>query len=76
MRTALPSGRTGMATGCADILQRCVRNEFRNRTRAVIEVLADLPTGNLDSKTGGLAYERLAAMADRVLHLQDGRIGA
>lgn len=57
-------------------------------------VLADEPTGNLDSKTGALIYELLkeisrertvlvvthaeplAAMADRVLHLQDGRIGA
>ena len=57
-------------------------------------VLADEPTGNLDSKTGTLIYELLkeisrertvlvvthaqplAAMADRVLHLQDGRIGA
>ena len=57
-------------------------------------VLADEPTGNLDSKTGTLIYELLkeisqgrtvlvvthaeplAAMADRVLHLQDGRISA
>jgi ABC-type lipoprotein export system ATPase subunit len=57
-------------------------------------VLADEPTGNLDSKTGALIYELLkeiarertvlvvthaeplAAMADRVLHLQDGRIAA
>ncbi len=57
-------------------------------------VLADEPTGNLDSKTGALTYELLkeisrertvlvvthaeplAAMADRVLHLQDGRIAA
>ena len=57
-------------------------------------VLADEPTGNLDSKTGALIYELLkeisrertvlvvthaeplAAMADRVLHLHDGRIGA
>ncbi|WP_300301193.1 ABC transporter ATP-binding protein [Ferrovibrio sp.] len=57
-------------------------------------VLADEPTGNLDSKTGALIYELLkeisrertvlvvthaeplAAMADRVLHLQDGRIRA
>lgn len=57
-------------------------------------VLADEPTGNLDSKTGALIYELLkeisrgrtvlvvthaellAAMAERVLHLQDGRIRA
>jgi ABC-type lipoprotein export system ATPase subunit len=57
-------------------------------------VLADEPTGNLDSKTGTLIYELLkeiarertvlvvthaeplAAMADRVLHLKDGRIAA
>ena len=57
-------------------------------------VLADEPTGNLDSKTGRMIYELLkeiarertvvivthaeplAAMADRVLYLQDGRIGA
>lgn len=57
-------------------------------------VLADEPTGNLDSKTGALIYEllkeislertvivvthaeSLAAMADRILHLQDGRITA
>ena len=57
-------------------------------------VLADEPTGNLDSQTGALIYEllkgisrertvlvvthaeALAAMADQVLHLRDGRIGA
>jgi ABC-type lipoprotein export system ATPase subunit len=57
-------------------------------------VLADEPTGNLDSKTGALIYELLkeisgertvlvvthaeplAAMADQVLHLKDGRVAA